>query len=63
MDDFEAHLEICDTLRQINEDDHDLHSGRFFRGVEVSVPVSHVDNEVVILRTGVMEFAEEAAGV
>ncbi|KAJ6018111.1 hypothetical protein N7451_001490 [Penicillium sp. IBT 35674x] len=30
MDDFEAHLEVCDTLRQINEDDHDLHSGRFF---------------------------------
>lgn len=30
MEDFEAHLEICDTIRQINEDDHDLHSGRFF---------------------------------
>ena len=30
MDDFEAHLEICETIRQINEDDHDLHSGRFF---------------------------------
>lgn len=29
-DDFEAHLEICDTLRQINEDDHDLRSGRVF---------------------------------
>ncbi|KAK4044025.1 zinc-finger of mitochondrial splicing suppressor 51-domain-containing protein [Parachaetomium inaequale] len=29
-DDYEAHLEICDTLRQINEDDHDLRSGRFF---------------------------------
>ncbi|KAJ5632196.1 MRNA processing protein (Mss51) [Penicillium lividum] len=30
MDDFEAHLEVCDTIRQINEDDHDLHSGRYF---------------------------------
>lgn len=30
QDDYESHLEICDTLRQINEDDHDLHSGRFF---------------------------------
>ncbi|KAH7631756.1 zinc-finger of mitochondrial splicing suppressor 51-domain-containing protein [Sordaria sp. MPI-SDFR-AT-0083] len=30
MDDYEKHLEICDTLRQINEDDHDLHSGRHF---------------------------------
>ena len=23
-------MEICDTLRQINEDDHDLRSGRWF---------------------------------
>lgn len=30
MDDYESHLEICDTLRQVNEDDHDLVSGRFF---------------------------------
>ncbi|EFX00658.1 mRNA processing protein [Grosmannia clavigera kw1407] len=30
MDDYEAHLQICDTLRQINEDDHDLRSGRDF---------------------------------
>ena len=29
-DDYEAHLEICDQLREINEDDHDLVSGRFF---------------------------------
>ncbi|KAM7192534.1 Zinc-finger of mitochondrial splicing suppressor 51 domain containing protein [Rhypophila sp. PSN 637] len=29
-DDYEAHLQICDTLRQINEDDHDLRSGREF---------------------------------
>lgn len=29
-DDYESHLEICDTLRQINEDDHDLRSGRWF---------------------------------
>ncbi|CCF47707.1 Mss51p [Colletotrichum higginsianum] len=30
MDNYEAHLEICDTLREINEDDHDLRSGRAF---------------------------------
>lgn len=30
QDDYEAHLEVCDTLRQINEDDHDLRSGRVF---------------------------------
>jgi mitochondrial splicing suppressor protein 51 len=29
-DDYEMHLEVCDTLRQINEDDHDLRSGRHF---------------------------------
>jgi splicing suppressor protein 51 len=29
-DDYENHLEICDTLRQINEDDHDLRSNRAF---------------------------------
>jgi len=29
-DDYEAHLEICDQLREINEDDHDLVSGRYF---------------------------------
>lgn len=29
-DDYESHLEICDTLKQINEDDHDLRSGRWF---------------------------------
>ena len=29
-DDYESHIEICDTLRQVNEDDHDLRSGRFF---------------------------------
>lgn len=29
-DDYESHLEICDVLKEINEDDHDLRSGRFF---------------------------------
>ena len=33
-DHYEAHLEICDTLRQINEDDHDLRSGREFHEFE-----------------------------
>jgi Zinc-finger of mitochondrial splicing suppressor 51 len=37
-DDFEAHLEICDTLRQINEDDHDLRSGRWFPEFEYPGP-------------------------
>jgi splicing suppressor protein 51 len=37
-DDYESHLEICDTLREINEDDHDLRSGRFFPEFEYSGP-------------------------
>ncbi|KAL2259968.1 hypothetical protein VTK26DRAFT_6180 [Humicola hyalothermophila] len=37
-DHYEAHLEICDTLRQINEDDHDLRSGRFFPEFEYAGP-------------------------
>ena len=36
--DFEAHLEVCDTLRQINEDDHDLRSGRWFHEFEYPGP-------------------------
>jgi mitochondrial splicing suppressor protein 51 len=37
-DDYEAHLEICDTLQQINEDDHDLRSGRWFPEFEYPGP-------------------------
>ncbi|KAE8146029.1 Oxysterol-binding protein-domain-containing protein [Aspergillus avenaceus] len=45
IDDFEAHLEVCETIRQINEDDHDLHSGRFFP--EFSYPGLQDDNFVI----------------
>lgn len=38
VDDYEAHLEICDVLREINEDDHDLRSGRFFPEFEYPGP-------------------------
>lgn len=38
MDDYEHHAEICDTLRQANEDDHDLNSGRFFPEFEYPGP-------------------------
>ena len=44
-DDFEAHLEICDTLRQINEDDHDLRSGRWFP--EFEYPGQQIDEALV----------------
>jgi splicing suppressor protein 51 len=45
MDDFEAHLEVCETLRQINEDDHDLRSGRFFP--EFAMPGLQDENFVI----------------
>ncbi|KAI9651789.1 MAG: translational activator for mitochondrial COX1 [Trizodia sp. TS-e1964] len=38
-DDYESHLQICDILRQINEDDHDLRSGRFFPEFEYGGPL------------------------
>lgn len=38
VSDYESHLEICDVLREINEDDHDLHSGRFFPEFEYPGP-------------------------
>ena len=44
-DDYESHLEICDVLRQINEDDHDLRSGRFFP--EFEYPPDQIDEAQV----------------
>jgi splicing suppressor protein 51 len=46
-DDYESHLEICDTLQQINEDDHDLRSGRWFP--EFEYPGPQLDEIVVNL--------------
>lgn len=37
-EDYEAHLQICDTLREINEDDHDWRSGRDFPEYEYPGP-------------------------
>lgn len=39
LDDYENHIEICDTLRQANEDDHDIRSGRLFPEFEYPWPV------------------------
>lgn len=46
-DDYEAHLEICDTLREVNEDDHDLRSGRFF--TEFGYPGPQIEEFLVNL--------------
>ena len=43
--DYESHLEICDSLREINEDDHDLHSGRVF--TEFDWPGPQIDEAQV----------------
>lgn len=45
MEDYEAHLNICETMRQINEDDHDLRSGRWFH--EFDYPGPQIDEIVV----------------
>ena len=37
-EDYESHLELCETLREINEDDHDLRSGRSFPEFEYAGP-------------------------
>lgn len=37
-DDYENHIELCDTLRQVNEDDHDMRSGRSFPEFEYPWP-------------------------
>lgn len=44
-DDYESHLQICDVLRQINEDDHDLVSGRSFP--EFEYPTSQIEEAQV----------------
>lgn len=38
VDDYETHIDLCDTLRQANEDDHDLRSGRVFPEFEFPQP-------------------------
>lgn len=44
-DDYENHSEICDVLRQINEDEHDLRSGRLFS--EFNLPGMQMDEALV----------------
>lgn len=44
-DEYEKHLEVCDTLHEINEDDHDLRSGRFFP--EFEYPGDQIEEALV----------------
>jgi mitochondrial splicing suppressor protein 51 len=49
VDDYETHIEICDLLRQINEDEHDIRSGRFFP--EFEYPSYQIDESFLINMT------------
>ena len=46
-DDYETHMEICDQLREVNEDDHDLRSGRVFP--EFEYPPDQIEEILVNL--------------
>ncbi|CCX31914.1 zinc-finger of mitochondrial splicing suppressor 51-domain-containing protein [Pyronema domesticum] len=44
-DDYENHLLICETLKESNEDEHDLRSGRFFP--EFDYPGQHMEEQPI----------------
>lgn len=44
-EDYENHLLICDTLKEANEDEHDLRSGRFFP--EFEHPGEQIEEQLV----------------
>ena len=44
-DDYETHMDLCDQLRESNEDDHDLRSGRHFPEFEYPPPR---DEEILV---------------
>ena len=46
-DDYETHMELCDQLREVNEDDHDLRSGRTFP--EFEYPPGQIEEILVNL--------------
>ena len=43
--DYENHLLVCDTLRESNEDEHDLRSGRFFP--EFEYPGEQLEEQLI----------------
>ena len=60
--DYESHLEICDTLRQINEDDHDLLSGRFFPEFDYPGP-SIEEAEVNLMNWDTLLYSREFSAI
>lgn len=44
-EDYETHLQICETLKEANEDEHDLRSGRFFP--EFEYPGEQMEEQLV----------------
>ena len=64
MEDYEQHIEICDTLKMINEDDHDLRSGRWFHefeypGVQIEEALVNMTNWDTFLYTRQFEAINE----
>jgi splicing suppressor protein 51 len=46
-DEYEKHMEVCETMKEINEDDHDLRSGRFFP--EFEYPGDQIEEAMINL--------------
>src|SRR5690606_5044374 len=49
MEDYENHLVVCDALREANEDDHDLVSGR--EHDEFNYPGAQLEDALINLTT------------
>lgn len=62
VDDYESHLEICDMLKEINQDDHDLHSGRFFPEFEYP-PAGMDEAQVNLTNWDTMLYSREFTAV
>lgn len=62
VDDYESHLEICDLLKEINQDDHDLHSGRFFPEFEYP-PAGMDEAQVNLTNWDTMLYSREFTAV
>lgn len=60
--DYESHLEICDTVREINEDDHDLHSGRLFEEFDYPGP-QMVEAQVNMMNWDTLLYSRDFAAV
>lgn len=63
VSDYESHLEICDTLRQINEDDHDLLSGRLFPEFEYPGPQVAEEAQINMMNWDTLLYSRDFAAI